>query len=140
MSINKVILIGFVGKTPEVRTVGDTKVANITLATTEKFKDKEETEWHNIAIWGKLAEVVEKYVDKGTQLYVEGRIKTEKYTKDGQERFVTRIIASSLQLLGKKEGASVPATAPESPAPRTTYKSTPIPSAGEDDGDDLPFN
>lgn len=139
MSINKVILIGNVGKTPEVRTVGDTKVANFTLATTEKFKDKEETEWHNIAIWGKLAEVVEKYVDKGTQLYVEGRIKTEKYTKDGQERFVTRIIASSLQLLGKKEGASTPATAPESPAPRTTYKSTPIPSAGEDDGDDLPF-
>lgn len=142
MSINKAILIGFCGKTPEVRTVGDTKVANFTLATTEKFKDKEETEWHNIAIWGKLAEVVEKYVDKGTQLYVEGRIKTEKYTKDGQERFITRIIASSLQLLGKKEGASAPAQASPAtsftPQPRV-YQSTPIVDDLPPDDSGLPF-
>lgn len=141
MSINKVILVGNVGQDPNVRAVqGGTKVANLTLATTEKFKDKEETEWHNVTVWNNQAEVVEKYVQKGTQLYVEGRIKTEKYTKDGQERSIVKIVATTIQLLGKKEGASAPATAPESPAPRTTYKSTPIPSAGEDDGDDLPFN
>ena len=138
MSVNKVILIGHVGQDPNVRGVqGGTKVANFTLATTEKYKDKEDTEWHNVAVWGSLAEVVEKYVQKGTQLYIEGRIKTEKYTKDGQDKFVTRIIASSLQLLGKKEGASQQ-TAP-APASKMQHKSTPIPPAGDPVGDDLPF-
>ena len=85
MSLNKILLIGNAGRTPDIRAVGDTKVASFTLATTERYKGKdgnvrEETEWHNIAVWGKLADVVETYVDKGTQLYVEGRIKTEKYT------------------------------------------------------------
>ena len=133
MSINKVILIGHVGGTPNVRTAGDNKVANFALATTEKFKDREETEWHNVAVWGKLADVIEKYVDKGSQLYVEGRIKTEKYTKDGQDKYITRIVASAIQLLGKKE------TQIEQPAqtqPRTT---SPLPPAGEPDDTDLPF-
>ena len=133
MSINKVILIGHVGGTPNVRTAGDNKVANFALATTEKFKDREETEWHNVAVWGKLADVIEKYVDKGSQLYVEGRIKTEKYTKDGQDKYITRIVASAIQLLGKKE------TQTEQPAqtqPRTT---SPLPPAGEPDDTDLPF-
>ena len=134
MSINKVILIGHVGGTPNVRTAGDNKVANFALATTEKFKDREETEWHNVAVWGKLADVIEKYVDKGSQLYVEGRIKTEKYTKDGQDKYITRIVASAIQLLGKKE------TQTEQPAqtqPRTT---SPLPPAGEPDDNDLPFS
>ena len=134
MSINKVILIGHVGGTPNVRTAGDNKVANFALATTEKFKDREETEWHNVAVWGKLADVIEKYVDKGSQLYVEGRIKTEKYTKDGQDKYITRIVASAIQLLGKKE------TQTEQPAqtqPRTT---SPLPPAGEPNDNDLPFS
>lgn len=112
MSVNRIILLGNVGKTPEVRAVGDTKVAQFNLATTERFKGKdgnmrEETEWHSISVWGKLADVIERYVDKGTQLYVEGKIKTEKYAaKDGTEKFITRIMANSIQLLGgKKENA-----------------------------------
>ena len=143
MSINKVILVGNVGKTPEVRQVGENKVASFTLATTEKFKDREETEWHNIVVWGKQAEVVEKYVDKGTQLYVEGRIKTEKYTKDGQDKFIVKIYASTLQLLGKREGqqtsAPTPAPAP-SPAPQPrAFQSTPIVDDLPPDDSGLPF-
>ena len=140
MSVNKVILIGNVGSDPAIRTVGDNKVANFNLATTERFKDREETEWHNIAVWGKQAEVVEKYVKKGSPLYIEGRIKTEKYTdKEGNDRYMVRIIASGIQLLGKRESdapASAPAPAPAQPMRART---TPLPVAGEPEGDDLPF-
>jgi single-strand DNA-binding protein len=140
MSLNKILLIGNCGQVPQIRTVGENKVANFTLATTEKYKDREETEWHNVAVWGRLAEVVEKYVDKGTQLYVEGRIKTEKYTKDGQDKFITRIMASSLQLLGRKpDGQSAPASAP-APQQRPQYKTTPIVDDLPDDDSGLPFN
>ena len=143
MSICKVILIGNVGGTPNVREVNDTKVAQFNLATTERFKGKdgnvrEETEWHNVTVWGKLAEVIEKYVDKGSQLYVEGRLKTEKYTtKEGQDRFVTRIIANSVQLLGgKREGDASASPSPQSERP----KSTPLPTVEADaPDDDLPF-
>ena len=140
MSINKVILIGNCGKAPEVRSLqGGAKVATITLATTEKFKDREETEWHTITFWNNLAEVVEKYVDKGSQLYVEGKIKTEKFKgNDGTDKYVTRIVASTLQLLGKKDSQS----APQSPAPqqRQQHKTTPLPTTDNSDGsDDLPW-
>ena len=140
MSVNRVILIGHVGRQADIRAVGDTKVASFTLATTERYKGKdgnvrEETEWHNIAVWGKLADVVEKYVDKGTQLYVEGIIKTEKYTDaQGVEKYAVKVIASSLQLLGKKEGGSAPA------AQQTTQRTTPIvDGVVEPDDSDLPF-
>ena len=140
MSLNKILLIGNAGRTPDIRAVGDTKVASFTLATTERYKGKdgnvrEETEWHNIAVWGKFADVVEKYVDKGTQLYVEGRIKTEKYTDaQGVEKYAVKVIASSLQLLGKKEGGSAPA------AQQTAQRTTPIvDGVVEPDDLDLPF-
>lgn len=140
MSLNKILLIGNAGRTPDIRAVGDTKVASFTLATTERYKGKdgnvrEETEWHNIAVWGKLADVVEKYVDKGTQLYVEGRIKTEKYADaQGVEKYAVKVIASSLQLLGKKEGGSAPA------AQQTAQRTTPIvDGVVEPDDSDLPF-
>lgn len=142
MSLNKILLIGNAGRTPDIRAVGDTKVASFTLATTERYKGKdgnvrEETEWHNIAVWGKLADVVEKYVDKGTQLYVEGRIKTEKYADaQGVEKYAVKVIASSLQLLGKKEGGSAPAAQPKQ---GQRWQSTPIPPAGEPEDDDMPF-
>lgn len=139
MSINKVILIGNCGKAPEVRTVqGGAKVATVTLATTEKFKDREETEWHTIVFWNGLAEVVEKYVDKGSQLYVEGRIKTEKFKgNDGTDKYVTRIVASTLQLLGSKKDNQ---SAPQSPAPQQKPKTTPLPTIDNSDGsDDLPW-
>ena len=139
MSINKVILIGNCGKAPEVRTVqGGAKVATVTLATTEKFKDREETEWHTIVFWNGLAEVVEKYVDKGSQLYVEGRIKTEKFQgNDGTDKYITRIVASTIQLLGKKDSQS----APQSPAPqqRQQHKTTPIVDDLPPDDSGLPF-
>ena len=143
MSLNKILLIGNAGRTPDIRAVGDTKVASFTLATTERYRGKdgnvrEETEWHNIAVWGKLADVLEKYVDKCTQLYVEGRIKTEKYT-DAQcvEQYAVKVMASSLQLLGKKEGGSAPAAQPQQ---SSGYQSTPMPPAGDPQDDDLPFN
>ena len=139
MSLNKVMLFGRCGSDANVRTVGDQKVASFNLATSEKYKGKdgnmvEQTEWHSITIWGRLAEVVEKYVTKGTQVYVEGKIKTEKYTDNsGVEKYVTRIYANSLQLLGgKQEDKPAPST------PKTQYKTTPI-VAGEPDDSDLPF-
>ena len=138
--INKVILVGNVGQDPEIRYTGDvnngSKVATIRLATTERYRDRnnnlqEHTEWHNIVAWDKLAEIAEKFVDKGTQLYIEGKIKTEKYTdKTGVEKFITRIIANTMQLLGKPEPKPT-----QEPAPRPAAQSL----ASSDDGD-LPFD
>jgi single-strand DNA-binding protein len=115
MSVNKVILVGFSGKEPESRSFADgTGVTNFSLATSEKYKDKsgewkEQTEWHNISCFGKLAEIASQYVHKGTQVYVEGKIKTNKYTdKSGVEKYAVNIVVSSLQLLGSKEAKSPP--------------------------------
>ena len=146
MSLNRVMLIGRCGKDAEVRTVGDNKVASFTLATTEKYKDRngqlqENTEWHNIVIWGKLAEVAEKYVQKGSQLFIEGKIKTEKYSgNDGVEKYTTKVYASSMQLLGsKQDGQSAPASAP-APQQRPQYATTPIVDDLPPDDTGLPFN
>lgn len=110
MSVNKVILVGHVGKNPETRAFQDgTGVTSFSLATSEKYKDKsgewkDQTEWHNISCFGKLSEIATKLVTKGTQLYIEGKIKTNKYTdKAGVEKYSTNIVVSSLQLLGSKE-------------------------------------
>lgn len=144
MSVNKVILVGRCGGDAMVRMAGDKKVATVNLATSEKYKGRdgnlvESTEWHSVVLWDKLAEVAEKYVTKGTQLYVEGKIKTEKYTdKEGNDRFVTRIKADSLQLLsGTKPQESAPAYAP-SPAPQPV-RSVPIVDDLPPDDSGLPF-
>ena len=115
MSVNKVILVGFVGKPPEQRVVGrGESVTSFSVATSEKYKDKsgewkDQTEWHNISCFGKLSEIANKYVTKGTQVYIEGKIKTNKYTdKSGVEKYSTNIVVSSLQLLGSKEVKSPP--------------------------------
>ena len=115
MSVNKVILVGFVGKNPEQRVFGNGEsVTSFSLATSEKYKDKsgewkDQTEWHNISCFGKLSEIANTYVTKGTQVYVEGKIKTNKYTdKVGVEKYSTNIVVSSLQLLGSKEVKSPP--------------------------------
>ncbi len=109
-SLNKVQIIGNLGADPEVKHLpsGDV-VANISVATTEKWKDKttnepkELTEWHRISFFGKLAEIVDKYLKKGSAVYVEGSLRTKKYTdKDGVEKYATNIKASSLQMLGGK--------------------------------------
>lgn len=117
MSINKVILVGHCGKQPEVRHLDSgVNVASFSLATSENYTNKkgekvEQTEWHSIVIWGKLAEVVEKYVTKGQLLYVEGKIKTRSWEKDGQKHYTTEIFADSLQMLSKGEAKAETAPA-----------------------------
>lgn len=113
MAINKAILLGNVGKTPEIRTFDNgNKVASFSVATTEKWIDrdgekKEYTEWHNVSVMGKTAEFVEKYVKKGAQVLVEGKIRTRSYTNtNGEKRFVTEVVSQSLQLIGGKKDDS----------------------------------
>ena len=111
--INKVILIGNVGQDPEVRYTGDAsngaKVATIRLATTERYRDRngnlqEHTEWHSVVGWRNTADVVEKYVRKGSQLYIEGRLRTRSWDdQTGNKRYTTEIMADTLQLLGRKQ-------------------------------------
>jgi len=110
--VNKVIILGNVGKDPETRvTQGGDGVTNISVACTEKYKDKqgeqkEITEWVNVVFFGKLAEIAGKYIRKGSTVYVEGKLKTEKYTdKNGVEKYSTKIIASNMQLVGGKPSA-----------------------------------
>lgn len=139
------MLIGNVGKDPEVRnTQGGAKVATLTIATSERYKDRdgnvqENTEWHTVNVWNNLAEVVEKYVKKGSQLYVEGSIKTRQWTDNsGNKRYSTEILANSLQLLGKKEGEAQPQQRRATPAtPVSAPKNEPEYNEGEDP--DLPF-
>ena len=126
MSLNKVMLIGNVGRDPEVRYLdgnsGQAKVATFTLATTERFRDRngetrENTEWHNIVAWRSTADVVERFVKKGTQVYIEGRIRTRSWDdQSGNKRYTTEIIADTLQLLGKK--SDNPAATPGGYAPQ----------------------
>jgi single-strand DNA-binding protein len=142
MSVNKAILICSAGKDAEVRMVGETKVATFSVATNEKYKDsksgewKENTEWHNIVCWRHTAELAEKYIRKGTQLYIEGKIRTRSWEKDGEKRYVTEIVADTIQLLGKKEeSAPTPAT-----HQRPQYQTTPlVDGVVEPDDSDLPF-
>ena len=158
MSLNKVMLIGNAGKDPDVRHLeSGVSTASFSLATTERYRDrngemKEQTEWHNIVCWRNLADVAERFVRKGTQLYIEGKIRTRSYSdKDNNLKYITEIVADSLQLLGKKtdnpatqgyQGYSSPA--PESPiAARAASapESKPyIPEITDDiEGDDLAF-
>ena len=135
-SINKAIIVGNLGKDPEVRYMpnGDA-VANITVATTESWKDKntgekkELTEWHRIVFYRKLAEIVGQYLKKGSQVYIEGRIQTRKWQdKEGVERYTTEIIADEMQMLGSRQGMGAPAPDDFS-SPATAYAS-PAPSTG----------
>ena len=144
MSVNRVLILGNCGKDPEVRVVGENKVASFSVATTEKYKDsksgewKENTEWHNIVCWRNTAELAEKYIKKGTQLFIEGKLRTRSWEKDGEKRYVTEIVADSIQLLGKKEGSDSPAPAQQQRKP-LYQQTTPMPAAGEPDDSDLPF-
>ena len=141
MSVNKCIFIGNVGADPDVRYLdrdgnGNAKFASFRLAVTERYKDrngelKENTEWVNISAWNKSADIVERFVKKGSLLYIEGKLATRKWTdKDGNERFTTEIRADGIQLLGKREEAK-PAPAEESPALKALKE--------DDPKDDLPF-
>lgn len=146
-SVNKVILIGNAGRDPEVRySASGSAVCNLTLATSRQWKNKdsgekqEETEWHRVVFYDRLAEVVGEYVKKGKPVYVEGRLKTRKWQdKDGVDKYTTEVVADSMQLLGGREGGAAPA-----PAPRQQRTAAPAPapkSTGgfEDDDLDVPF-
>ena len=135
--VNKVILVGNLGKNPEVKYLDSgVAVANFSLATTENYKNKEgervsQTEWHNIVLWRGLAEVAEKWLKKGSSVYIEGKIKTRKWEdKDGNTRYNTEILADNMTMLGGKSNAD--STSPVS-SESTTSKSS------EDTADDLPF-
>lgn len=144
--VNKVILVGNLGADPEVRHLENgVTVANFNLATTEYFRDKvtgerrEQTEWHRVVVWRGLADVVEKYVRKGSKLYVEGKLRTRKWEKDGIERYTTEIMADTLNMLDRPTGDAPPAGArPATSQPQADPANPePVMEAGPDD--DLPF-
>jgi len=156
MAVNKVILIGNVGKDPDVRYFDNgSAVVNFTLATTERgytaangTQIPDRTEWHNIVCWRGLAKVAEQFVKKGTQLYIEGKIRTRSYDdQNGIKRYVVEIYADNMELLGRRGGDS----AQDTGGGMTTYGAQPAatpgsqsttqasPFASEDDADDLPF-
>ncbi len=134
-SFNKVLIIGNLGRDPEVRrTANGDAVANIAVASTDKYKDKttgetkEITEWHRVSFFGKLAEIVEQYLKKGASIHVEGHLRTRKWTdKDGVERYTTEIIAETMQMLGSKPTDSA-SNAPAQEAP---------PASSDPFGDDI---
>jgi len=100
MSVNKVILIGRLGKDPELKnTASGSSVCSFSLATSKKYKDKEQTQWHNVVAFGKLAEICGKYLQKGRQAYIDGEIRYEEYEKDGVKKYITKIIANEVSFL-----------------------------------------
>lgn len=164
--VNKVILVGNVGIDPEVRTTeSGVKVARVRLATTERYYDrqtneaKELTEWHTITLWRGLADVVDKYVRKGSQLYIEGRLRTREWTdKENIKRYATEILADEMKLLGRRAdsqqgvqgnstmgGAATQGGGYSQPAAANYNATAPQPQAPQsipainDDPDDLPF-
>lgn len=153
-SVNKVILIGNLGKDPDVRYMPSGEaVTNITLATTETWKDKtsgdkkEATEWHRVVFFKRLAEIAGQYLKKGSQVYVEGRLQTKKYQKDGVDHYSTEIVANEMKMLGSRQGSGDmnesaprerPAQSGSAPSPAT--QSTPAAGSGFNDfEDDIPF-
>ena len=135
--INKVILVGNVGRDPEVKYLdGGVAVARFSLATTESYKNKEgqkieSTEWHNIVMWRGLAEIAEKYVRKGKMLYIEGKIRTKQYGEENNKKYFTEIVADQMTMLGG------PRT--DNPEPAASTQSTPEMAVTSAPSDDLPF-
>ena len=135
--INKVILVGYVGKDPEVKYLeGGVATARFPLATSDTYKNKEgqkveTTEWHNVVVWRGLAEIVEKYVRKGKLIYIEGKIKTRQYGDENNKKYITEIVADEMKMLGG------PRT--DNPEPAASTQSTPEMAASSAPADDLPF-
>jgi single-strand DNA-binding protein len=142
--INKVILVGHLGADPEVKYMpSGSAVTNLSVATTESWKDKqsgdkqERTEWHRVAMFGRLAEIAGEYLRKGSQVYIEGRIQTDKWQdKDGKDRYTTKIIANDMQMLGGKGGGGSGSDFNSSSSPASASESSAPPS---DFDDDIPF-
>jgi single-strand DNA-binding protein len=149
MSVNKVILVGNVGKDPEVKHLdSNASVANFTLATSDHYTNKSgekvtTTEWHNIVCWSGLANLAENYIRKGSQIYVDGKIRTRSYdAQDGSKRYITEILADTIQLLGKKgEGTSFEGSKAAAPSSGVSEPPRGTNANGIEDkeDDDLPF-
>ena len=149
-SVNKVIIVGNLGKDPEMRAFpsGD-QVANVTIATTDRWKDKqtgemkEATEWHRVVFFRKLAEIAGQYLKKGSQVYIEGALKTKKWQdKDGQDRYTTEIVADSMQMLGSRQGmVDTPSreTTESRSTPQAARHAPDAPSSFNDFEGDIPF-
>ncbi len=148
--VNKVILIGNLGRDPEMRyTQNNTPVANFTLATSEQWTDRngerqERTEWHRIVVWGRLAEICGQYLQKGKQVYIEGRLQTREWEdQNGQKRYTTEIVAREMQMLGRAGDAparmEAQANGPAAAAPAGGDPFPPAPPASAAEDDDLPF-
>ncbi len=155
--INKVILVGNLGQDPETRTTpGGTTVTNIRIATTEAWRDKqsgeqkEQTEWHTVVLWNKLGEIAAEYLRKGSQVYIEGRLRTRKWQDKttGNDRYTTEIQADEMQMLGGRGGGGGGGAAQETRDTRAaggaTARSNPAPApagsgSGGDFDDDIPF-
>jgi single-strand DNA-binding protein len=152
-SVNKVILIGNLGADPESRYLpsGDA-ICNIRIATTDTWKDKttnekkEATEWHRVAFFGKLAEIAGEYLKKGSQVYIEGRLRTRKWQdkESGQDRYSTEIVADTMRMLGSRQGGGEPRESREPSAAKSTGGDAKAPAkkpAGKFDDmeDDIPF-
>jgi len=143
--VNKVILVGRLGKDPEVRNLENgAAVANFTIATSESYKDKttgekkEVTEWHNIVLWRGLAEIAQKYLHKGDLVYIEGKLRTRSWEKEGVTRYTTEVVGDNMTMLGTKGGGSSSSSSGESP--RQSVERTPdFSNASEAGTDDLPF-
>lgn len=149
-SINKVILVGNLGQDPEVKYMpSGGAVANVSIATTDNWKDKnsgekqERTEWHRVVFFNRLAEIVGEYLRKGSQVYVEGNLRTRKWQdQNGQDRYTTEIVAREMQMLGSRAGGSSDfqsaAPQPQGEAPRQKPSNQP-PQNVDDFDDDIPF-
>ncbi|MGB5245450.1 MAG: single-stranded DNA-binding protein [Woeseia sp.] len=141
--INKVIVVGNLGQDPETRYMpSGSAVTNLSIATSESWKDKqtgeskERTEWHRVAMFGKLAEIAAEYLRKGSQVYVEGKLRTRKWQdKSGNDRYTTEIIADEMQMLGGRSGGG----APSSSSSGSNEPSGPAPAPSGDFDDDIPF-
>lgn len=152
--INKVILVGNLGNDPEVRaTASGARIANISVATTDSWMDKtsgqkqERTEWHRVVFFNRLAEIVEQYLTKGSQVYVEGRLQTRKWQdQNGQDKYTTEIVASEMQMLGGRGGSGggggdYQSTAPmDPPAKQQSAPAAPAPAAAAAGGPDINFD
>lgn len=152
--VNKVILVGNVGLDPEVRTTeSGVKVARVRLATTERMFDRqanetrEHTEWHTVTLWRGLADVVDRFVRKGSQIYIEGRLRTREWMdKDNNKRYTTEILADDMKLLGRRgdnnaaqQGGYTSASAQQQPAYQPSQQPAASPTVPAEDPDDLPF-
>ena len=153
--VNKVILVGNLGRDPEVRHLeSGTAVATFSIATSETYKDRNSgerktvTEWHNVVLWRGLAEIAEKYLHKGDQIYIEGKLRTRQWEKDGVTRYTTEVVGDNMTMLGSRgsQSDSYQAPAPSSSDEQTSsaapvaQPSQPAQTAPDDDGtDDLPF-